>query len=326
MRLALFALFLSAEIALAQAPKQDSPPPAAAKKAAGKADASWKGERVMSKSGVARLRKITGVDDDGEPIYAITVAFDPDYVVRDVQGDLVLLRSRNRNEGWIEKETLIPLKQAVEFFTKALEENPDATAINHQLRAHARQATGDLDGAIADISEAIRLEPDSAELFDHRAVLWTEKKDLGKALADIDEAVRLRPDSTHMLTTRGLIRMRKADYAGAAKDFDEAQKADDANPYAHNALAWLLATCPDADVRSGRRAVTHAEKAVELTERKHGAFLDTLAAAYAEVQRFDDAIRVQQEALGDREFLLGSGNQANERLELYRQRKAYREK
>ena len=62
------------------------------------------------------------------------------------------------------------------------------------------------------------------------------------------------------------------------------------------------------------------------TERKSGAYLDTLAAAYAEARRFDDAVRVQQEALADREFLLTSGNAANERLDLYRQRKAYREK
>ena len=47
-----------------------------------------------------------------------------------------------------------------------------------------------------------------------------------------------------------------------------------------------------------------AEKAVEISKRENGAYLDTLAAVYAEVQRFDDAVRVQQEALGDRDFLL----------------------
>ena len=55
-------------------------------------------------------------------------------------------------------------------------------------------------------------------------------------------------------------------------------------------------------------------------------YLDTLAAAYAEVGRFDDAVRVQEEALRDCDFLLQSGNEGSERVDLYRQRKAYRQK
>ena len=280
----------------------------------------------MSKTGVVQLRKLVMVGEDGEPIYEVSIGYDPDYVVRDEQGDLVQIRTRNRTEGWVEKESLVPLKEAVEFFGKAIDENADAAALNHQLRAHARHVAGDLPGAIADISDAIGLELESPELFEHRAMLWTEKKELAKALADVDEALRLKPDSAHLRCTRAYIRMQKAEYAVAVADLEDALKnaADDAS--AHNTLAWVLATCPDADVRNGRKAVTHAEKAVELTERTSGVYLDTLAAAYAEARRFDDAVRVQQEALRDREFALGSGNPANERLELYRQRKAYREK
>jgi Flp pilus assembly protein TadD len=305
----------------------DAPKAAPADPAApAKAEPSWKGQRVMSRTGTVRLRKVVMVDDDGEPIYDMTVGNDPDYVVRDEQGELVQLRTRNRAEGWIEKESLVLLKEAVEFFGKAIEENPDAAALNYQLRAHARRATGDLAGAISDISEAIKLEPDSAELLDHRAVLLTEHKELPQALADIDEALRLKPDSARLRCTRAYIRIKKNEPAAAVADLEDAIKNAADYASAHNVLAWVLATCPDAEVRNGRKAVTHAEKAVELTERKSGAYLDTLAAAYAEARRFDDAIRVQQEALADREFLLISGNAANERLDLYRQRKAYREK
>jgi hypothetical protein len=95
---------------------------------------------------------------------------------------------------------------------------------------------------------------------------------------------------------------------------------------ARNGLAWLLATCPDARIRNSERAVKLAEEAVQRSDRKHASYLDTLAAAYAAAGRFDDAVRAQQEALADRDFLLGSGNAAKERLAMYRQRKAYREK
>jgi tetratricopeptide (TPR) repeat protein len=320
MRFAPLLLLLVADVAFAQ---PDAPKAPAA---AGKTTAGWKGQRVMSKSGVVRLKKLVMVDDDGDPVYEMTDAYDTDYVVRDEQGDLVQLRSHARVEGWVDKESLVPLKEAVEFFTKAIADNPEAVVLNHQLRAHARRAAGDLPGALADLNDAIRLEPEAPELFDHRAVLWVEKKELAKALADIDEALRLKPDSAHLRCSRAYILIRKTDYAAAVVELEDAIKNAADYASAHNALAWVLATCPDAEVRNGRKAVTHAEKAVELTERKSGAYLDTLAAAYAEARRFDDAVRVQQEALGDREFVLGSGNPANERLELYRQRKAYREK
>jgi tetratricopeptide (TPR) repeat protein len=322
MRFAPLLLLFLADVALAQpGDKKDSKAAPAAKSAA-----SWKGQRVMSKTGIVRLKKLVMVDDDGEPVYETSSAYETDYVVRDEQNALVLLRTRDRVEGWVEKESLVPLKEAVDFFGKALADNPESAALNRQLRAHARRAAGDLAGAIDDLSEAIRLENESPELYDHRAVLWTEKKEYAKALADIDEAIRLKPDSAVLRCNRAYVRLAKAEYAAALTDLEDSLKSADDYAPAYNALAWVLATCPDDDVRNGRKAVTHAEKAVELTERKSGAYLDTLAAAYAEARRFDDAVRVQQEALRDRDFVLSSGNPANERLDLYRQRKAYRTK
>jgi protein O-mannosyl-transferase len=64
-----------------------------------------------------------------------------------------------------------------------------------------------------------------------------------------------------------------------------------------NNMAWVLATCPDPKVRDGAEAVRLAERACELTGRKNPSLLDTLAAAYAETGRFDDAVRTAEEAL-----------------------------
>lgn len=65
----------------------------------------------------------------------------------------------------------------------------------------------------------------------------------------------------------------------------------------HNNLGWLLATHPNARIRDGRRAVTLAEKATELTGHRQPFFIGTLAAAYAEAGQFDQAIATAQKAI-----------------------------
>ena len=46
-----------------------------------------------------------------------------------------------------------------------------------------------------------------------------------------------------------------------------------------------------------KRAIDHATRACELTKWKCSAYLDTLAAAYAEAGNFDEAVEFQQKAV-----------------------------
>jgi tetratricopeptide (TPR) repeat protein len=64
-----------------------------------------------------------------------------------------------------------------------------------------------------------------------------------------------------------------------------------------NRLGWLLATSPEDEVRDAARAVELGERAVRLTSRQDPLSLDTLAAAYAEAGRFDEAAAAAREAL-----------------------------
>jgi hypothetical protein len=63
-----------------------------------------------------------------------------------------------------------------------------------------------------------------------------------------------------------------------------------------------------------------------MTEYKNGAFLDTLAASYAESGEFDKALHWQQEAAkNSAEESEEVKKQIADRVELYRQKKPYRE-
>ena len=68
------------------------------------------------------------------------------------------------------------------------------------------------------------------------------------------------------------------------------------DPSTLNNLAWELATCPDAGIRNGALAVKLAERACELTHYRQIIFIGTLAAAYAEAGRFDEAVATGQKA------------------------------
>ena len=93
-----------------------------------------------------------------------------------------------------------------------------------------------------------------------------------------------------------------------------------------NRAGWILATDAGA-ARNGPRAVTLAERAVQITARQDVESLDTLAAAYAEVGRFNEAVVVATEALAlapAREPAMVP--ELEERLALYRAGRAFRQR
>jgi len=64
-----------------------------------------------------------------------------------------------------------------------------------------------------------------------------------------------------------------------------------------NSLAWVLATAQDAAVRNGTKALKLAGEACEKNRWKEAGFVDTLAAAHAEQDQWDQAIIMEQKAI-----------------------------
>jgi tetratricopeptide (TPR) repeat protein len=118
--------------------------------------------------------------------------------------------------------------------------------------------------------------------------------------------------------------------AGELKEARQSiQEAIDAPPQsaaAFGGLATLLATHWEGSIRDGKKSIELATKACELTQWKDPDSFDTLAAAYAEAGRFDEAVKWQKKALKHPDAFPGRAIESVQaRLKLYKAGKPYHE-
>jgi tetratricopeptide (TPR) repeat protein len=214
--------------------------------------------------------------------------------------------------------------KAIREFSEAVRLSP-ADPLTYVDRGIVYKGLKNYDKASADYGEAIRLDPQWASAYFNRGNLFKTRKEYDRALADYSAAIRLDPKDPDAYFNRASTYRTTKQYAKAASDWSEVIRLDPHDAEAHDRLGWLLATCPDARVRDGQKAVDLAGTACDLTEGKSASCLATLAAAFAETGRFDLAIKWQRRALESREYEREEGPSARRRLQLFEDRRPCRE-
>ncbi|HXC35020.1 MAG TPA: acyltransferase family protein, partial [Candidatus Acidoferrales bacterium] len=116
-------------------------------------------------------------------------------------------------------------------------------------------------------------------------------------------------------------------YVAALKHYQAALEHDENSVDALNNSAWMLATAPNPRLRDGKTAVELASKACELTGYKKPFYIVTLAAAYAEAGRFDEAITNSQTArvLALKHGQIEMATRIDQLVELYQAGKPFHE-
>jgi Tfp pilus assembly protein PilF len=187
----------------------------------------------------------------------------------------------------------LPVEAAAEYRSVLAFDITDPQA--HCGLGQALAMQGKLDEARAQYAEALRLSPRYAEAHFQLGVVLAMQHKPAEAIPQYQTALDLniQPDRADVL----------------------------------NNLAWILAANPHPEVRNGAQAVRFASEACKLTRDSSPLLIGTLAAAYAEAGRFDEAVNTAQKA-GNLAQAQGNKALAQRNLELiaiYRSHHAYHE-
>ncbi len=212
--------------------------------------------------------------------------------------------------------------KAIQDFTAALQLNPLAARV-HALRAAVYFAKQDLARAVDDLKAAHEIEPGNAEYLNVIDSFYLCTGRSQEAITAFTAAIDVDPKYAPAFVGRACIRMELGEYAGAIADNSQALRLDPDNASANENLAYLLATCPKASLRDGKKAVQLGRRACELTDWRDEFSISSLAAAFAEIGQFDEAIRLQKKAL---ELApLNRKEQRHSQLKLYQAGKPFRD-
>jgi tetratricopeptide (TPR) repeat protein len=199
--------------------------------------------------------------------------------------------SRRASAHWAARD----LDKALADFARAMELDGEWVWVRNG-RGLVYHDRADYEAALADFNESVQLDPDHAATYEYRAETLYKMGRRPEALADLNESIKRNPESPRLFNRRAMLHYFNKEYSKAVRDHTAALKCDPQSAQTFNYLAWVWSTAPDPTVRNGRRALECATRACELSEWQTPGFLDTLAAAHAEVGNFDEAERWAERA------------------------------
>jgi tetratricopeptide (TPR) repeat protein len=136
----------------------------------------------------------------------------------------------NRGAAYQERHDL---DHAIADYDEAIKLHP-AYAPAYNNRGNAHQAKGDIDAAIADYSDAIRFDFNFVQAFNNRGKAYQMKGDIDRAIADYNAAINLNPNFALAFVNHGDANLLKGDLNRALADYNEGIRLDARSASAFN--------------------------------------------------------------------------------------------
>ena len=180
--------------------------------------------------------------------------------------------------------------RAIADFTEAIRLDPKF-AFPHHNRGVAHRNKGDIERAMADYTAAINLDRKYAFAYSSRGVALLDLREFDRAMADCNQAISLNPKMASGYNCRGLAWRTKGDLDRALADCNEAIKLAPKYSSAYNCRGLVFGSLGDHD-----RAIADFTEAITISPRFVFAFANR-GRVYANKSDHDRAIADYSEAI-----------------------------
>jgi tetratricopeptide (TPR) repeat protein len=185
---------------------------------------------------------------------------------------------------------------AIPHFEKSLQLKPNYRDAHYNL-GQALLRKGKVEAAMPEARAALNLDPNSSDAHGLLGAVLITKGMVDDAIVQFSKALEIRPNNSEAQYDLAIALVEKHETADAVAHYEKAIEARPDYYKALTNLAWIFATSTDAALRRGPRAVELAEKANRVTGGRDPLVLRTLAAAYANDNRFGQALETSRRAL-----------------------------
>jgi tetratricopeptide (TPR) repeat protein len=188
------------------------------------------------------------------------------------------------------------IDDAAAEFRSVMAEQPDNAAAHNGL-GMVLLRKGNVDQSIEQLRQTLKIDADNYAARVNLGMALSEQGKLDDAVAEFQSAVKTDPDRVEARINLATIRGNQGKVKEAVTQLREIVRLQPDNIDWLSQLAFILATCPDDSIRNGTEAVKLAEKAVSLSQGQDPASLDSLAAAFAELRDFEQAVQFSEQAM-----------------------------
>lgn len=188
-------------------------------------------------------------------------------------------------------------KNGETIFGRALEVT-SGNYIAHSVLGGIHLRKGELGPAESELRAALEVREDLPVVHNNLGLVHARQTDLSEAALEFRRALELDRGYAEAQNNLAVTLERLGDTRGAVQHYRQSLVLEPAAPNVANNLAWLLVTSNERDLRNGEEAWALAMRCNEATGFRVPQYLETLAAACAEIEDYDNALRWQQEALG----------------------------